>query len=241
MLIKKLFAGLCFSFLFTGLTNAGSTSDFLSDIDSAFAHYRESVIYLRTGNVDLGAIELDEMAEKWRGLQEKYAKTRPDAFDDNAMFDATLADTGKTIDSALAAIDSGDAASARQQLLPLRAKLSSLRAASNIYTLPDCLLQAATRMRDLFAYRGKPPAKDDWPGRADVISKAAIYADTLKRCDAMASKEVRENPEFRRLFDGAIQSAERVSEAIGTGDDGLLYRLLIEMISFDRLMFYRFG
>ncbi len=240
-MLNRFFAGLCFSIVFINLSYAENVRDFLSDIDSAFAHYRESVSYLRTGNVDLGAIELDEMIKKWADLQKKYADSTPEIFIGNPHYATIMATTGTAISEALALIDAGDPKAARQRLLPLRADVSRMRAASGIFTLADCILHASTAMDNLFAYKGKPPQPEDWEKRADVIGKAAIYGDTLKRCDGMASGEIRENPEFRRLFDGSMASAARIPEAIGNNDGGLLFRLLIEMRSFDRLMFYRFG
>ena len=231
-----------FSFIFS-MSNAlaGSTSQFLEDLDAALAHYRESVSYLRTGNTDLAAIELDEMTVKWSGLTKNYAATPPDAFDADPQFAATLAQVGESATKALADIDAGRFEAAAELLKPIRADMSRFRAASHIQILPDCLFEAANAMDELMAYRGKPPADDDREARYDVVAKAAIYGHTLRRCDRMATVSVRDNPDFRRLVDGALKSNARIAEAIATNDSGLLFRLLIEMRSFDRLMFYRFG
>jgi len=219
----------------------GDTATFLGDVDSAFSHYREAASYLRTGNVDLAAVELDEMAAKWSALATARKGNPPDGFDGNPLFDTTLEETGKAVDEALALIDNGDPAGAEERLMPLRQSMSRFRAASQIYTLADCLTDTSAAMNELIAYRGNPPAADDWSARADVLSKAAVFNAVVRRCDAMASPELRAEPEFRRLFDTATQSSARIPEAIMTKDDGLLYRLLIELRSLDRLMFYRFG
>lgn len=240
-MVKRFVASLCFSIIFINLTYAESERDFLAEIDSAFAHYRESVSYLRTGNVDLSAIELDEMSVKWTKILDKYADSPPEIFVGNPLFKSTLTQTGTTITDALSLIDGGDPKAARERLLPLRAQISRLRAASGLFTLADCILEASTAMDNLFVYKGNAPHAGDWPKRADVVGKAAIYGDILKRCDRMAPAVVRDHPEFRRLFDGAMASTARIPEAIGGNDGGLLLRLLIELRSFDRLMFYRFG
>ncbi|MCW2309821.1 hypothetical protein [Rhodobium gokarnense] len=240
-MLKSILYGAIFVLLVPAGAAAGETASLLTAIDGAFAHYREAVSYLRTGNTDLAAIELESMADGWKSVVEEYGASPPDGFDGNSLYDSVMSDTGPTIDGALAQIDAGKPDAARDLLLPLRGAMVRFRAESRIHTLPDCLFEASTAMDGLFAYKGKPPAHDDWDGRADAVGKAAVYGATLQRCDSLAIDETKADPEFRRLVDGAIASSARIPEAIGARDDGLLYRLLIELRSLDRLMFYRFG
>ena len=240
-MLKSILYGAIFMLLAATGAVAGETSSLLKAIDGAFAHYREAVSYLRTGNTDLAAIELEEMADGWKSVIETYGTAPPDGFDGNALYASVLSETGPTIDEALALIDAGKPEAARDLLLPLRGEMVRFRAQSRLYTLTDCLFEASAAMDALFAYKGKPPAHDDWTARADAVGKAAVYGATLARCDALAAEEIRADPEFRRLVDGAIASSAHIPEAIGSKDDGLLYRLLIELRSLDRLMFYRFG
>ncbi|MBB4302253.1 hypothetical protein GGD81_001280 [Rhodobium orientis] len=240
-MLKSILYGAIFVLALPAGAAAGETASLLKAIDGAFAHYREAVSYLRTGNTDLAAIELESMGDGWKSVAAEYGTTPPDGFDGNALYDRVMSQTGPTLDEALALIDAGKAEAARDLLVPLRGEMVQFRAESRIYTLTDCLFEASTAMDGLFAYKGKPPAHDDWTARADAVGKAAVYGATLERCDALAIDDVKADPEFRRLVDGAIASSARIAEAIGAKDDGLLYRLLIELRSLDRLMFYRFG
>ena len=94
------------AFLFHGgVASAGESEEFLIAVEDSLAHYREATSYLRTGNIDLAAIELENMADTWRAISERFGATPPDAFDGNAAYGPTLAETARTIEAALAAID----------------------------------------------------------------------------------------------------------------------------------------
>ena len=77
------------------------------------------------------------------------------------------------------------------------------------------------------------PEKVFWPNEVSL--------DILRRCDGMASADVRNQPEFRRLIDGAIASLALVPKAVRERDGDLLHRLLIELRSFDNLLAFRYG
>ena len=66
-------------------------------------------------------------------------------------------------------------------------------------------------------------------------------AATLRRCDGMAPRGIRDHAEFRRLIDGALASLAQFPKAIETRDADLLHRLLIELRSFDNLLAFRYG
>lgn len=84
----------------------------------------------------------------------------------------------------------------------------------------------------------------DWsksPSRFGIASNAAIAGHVLDRCDGMASADVRQSPEFRRLIDGAKAGLALIPKAIATRDSNLLHRILIELRSFGNLLTFRFG
>ena len=63
----------------------------------------------------------------------------------------------------------------------------------------------------------------------------------LDRCEREASAAMREEPEFRRLFDGMRGSLGQMPGAVTARDGALLYRLLGEQRSFEQLLSFRFG
>ncbi len=75
----------------------------------------------------------------------------------------------------------------------------------------------------------------------DVAASANAYGKILERCDAMADSPTRQNPEFRRLIDGAKASLGLIPETIAAHDGGRLHRILIELRSYDNLLAFRFG
>ena len=224
-----------------GTAHSGELADFNAAVEAAQVHFRAASAYLRTGNVDLAAIELEEMADKWNAVISGFADNRPDAFDGNASYVPALSGTAAAIDAALAAIDAGDSDGARSTLAQIRARMSDMRAQSDIYLFADCIRDVNLAMRPLRAYRRARPDLADATAAARVIQAGAIYGHELARCDAKAPPHIAADEEFRRLMDTARASTARIPEAVISKDGGLFFRLLIELMSLDNLLFFRFG
>jgi hypothetical protein len=129
----------------------------------------------------------------------------------------------------------------RQALLAVRNDLYKLRKSAGITVLADCVYDANADMDALMGYNDRDL---DWSKPEighDVASAASAYGSVLDRCDGMADKTVRQDPEFRRLIDGAKSSLTLIPKAIATRDSNLLHRVLIELRSFDNLLSFRFG
>lgn len=220
---------------------AGDLADFNAAAETALANARTAAGYLRTGNIDLAAIELDEMVVAWDRLRDRFEAAPPDAFDGNALYGPTLAKTATRIGAALDKIDAEDAPAAREILNDIRIDLSAMRRASGLYLLADAVLNANATMEILIRYKEPRPDLNDPAIGTVVLWYAAKYEAALARCDAMAFEAVRTDPEFRRLIDGALYSLARIPQAITSKDDGLLFRLLIELRSFDNLLYFRYG
>jgi hypothetical protein len=224
-----------------GAACAGELADFNIAVEKAVAHGRVALGYLRNGNVELAAREVAAMKVAWSAVVGRFGAKRPDAFDGNAQYGIALTDISTRIVTATIMLNSGRPDAARDALKPVRSELSKMRRASGLYLLPDCVLDANAAMDAFFTYREDPP---DWtkPGvRFDVAARATAYSEALKRCDRMAAADVRGNPKFRRLIDGAMAGLALVPRAIATRDNDLLHRILIELRSFDRLLAFRYG
>jgi hypothetical protein len=220
---------------------AGDLSNFNEALGKVAAHNRVATNYLRTGNADLAAIEVDDMRSAWSKLTKQFEGKTPDAFAENALYNELLQNTAAKIDRTLSLIDSGDLPGAAKETVDFREKLSAMRRASGLYIFADCILDANKAMDDFFVYKNTLPQWGDKGVKADVQSKAAIYGYLLRRCDAMATPAVKADPEFRRLVDGAFNGLSFVPQSVSNEDSSQLYRVLIELRSFDNLLFFRFG
>src|SRR5262249_14032350 len=130
---------------------------------------------------------------------------------------------------------------AKGSLEAIRDEMSAVRRASGVEVLADCVLDSHAAMEAFSLYRDTVP---DWNEPAtldDIAAKADAYGAVLKRCDGLAPEPVRANPEFRRLVDGIAASLAYVPKAIAGHDRDLLYRVIIELRSFDNLLAFRYG
>ena len=221
--------------LFMAPARASDLDDFNTAVEAAMSHRRVAAGYIRTGNLDLAALEIDALRGAWTIVT---TGPIPTVFHDKlALYSETMLNTSTRLIGIVLVFELGRADVAAQSLDAIRNDLSAMRRASGVTVLADCVLDSNTAMDALFAFDGKP--LDATSG--DVTAKADAYRAILQRCDGMATERLRRDGEFRRLIDGATASLAQVPKAIETRDADLLHRLLIELRSFDNLLAFRFG
>jgi len=227
------------AFLLARPALADNLEAFNAAMEQAAAHNRVAIGYLRTENVDLAAIELQDMQKAWGAFAERFGRDRPEKFRDNELYVTMLVDVPTRVVGALIMIDFGRPDIARDSLQAIRREFSAVRRASGVAVLADCVLDANDAMDAFSVYRDDPP---DWDkAAADVAVKADALGATIKRCDAMAPDTIRSRPEFRRLIDGVAASLAFVPKAITTRDSDLLHRVINELHAFDNLLAFRYG
>lgn len=227
-----------------GLTAATARADDLTDfnaaVERAAAHNRVADGYLRTGNTDLASLEIDRLREAWTALTERFGGRRPEAFRDGQLYTTTLLKISTSLVAADMMLNSGRADAARASLEGIRTDLYNLRKSAGIVVLADCVRDANAIADKLMAFH----RSIDWESadqRKALADGTADYVKTMDRCDALASPEIRSNPEFRRLVDGARSGLGFIPKAIETHDTNLLQRVLSELRSFDNLLAFRYG
>ena len=214
---------------------------FNAAVERAASHNRVADGYLRTGNTDLAALELDRLRDSWTELTQRFGGKRPAAFQDAALYTTTLLKISTGLVAADMMLQSGRADAARTALDGMRRDLYDLRKSAGVVVLADCIRDANGIADAIMVYNDR---KLDWdkPDTATGLSaRAADYLKTLDRCDGIAEPGVRGSPEFRRLVDGARAGLGLIPNAIATKDADLVHRVLIELRSFDNLLAFRFG
>jgi hypothetical protein len=215
---------------------ADTLSDFNAAVERAASHQRVAIAYLRTGNVDLAALEIDRLRQAWAAVT---SLKRPAALNhDPQLYTTTMVDVSTRLVGVSIMMDSGRPEQARQGLQAIRARLTALRRANGVEVLADCIAEANATMDRLMGFND---AAFDWSKAGVVAQLAAAYRGQIDRCDAMADPALRIAPEFRRLVDGLRNSLSQFPKAIAEKDTDLLRRLLVEMRSFDNLLAFRYG
>jgi hypothetical protein len=217
--------------LFAAPARADDLADFNAAVEAAMSHHRVALGYLRTGNLDLAVIEIDDVRAAWGKVA---TVPRPAVFRNQERYTSTMLEIAAGLVGTTLVLNMGRADIARESLEKIRASLSALRRENGVTVLADCVLDANTAMDALFANDKTP----DWN---KIASAADAYRTTLQRCDGMAGPNVKSSPEFRRLIDGALASLAQFPKASKARDSDLLHRLLIELRSFDNLLAFRYG
>ena len=194
---------------------------------------RVALEYLRTGNLDMAAVALERLGERWRARRGRLAL----ASDDSLLQAFAAVDAG--VAAASAAMDRGDAPLARATLAEITGGLDRWRFAHGVRLFSDCIAEASRAFGALDVtwrqMEAGAPLGPDLARRAETADRALVA------CAAEAPEALTQDPEFGRLVDGMAGSLRLVSDAVARGDRDYLHRLIIEQRSFDRLLAFRFG
>jgi len=211
--------------------HADDLDDFNRAVEAAMSHHRTAAGYLRTGNIDLVRVEIDGLREAWAKVS---TLPRPAAFQNQERYTGTILQVAAQLVGISLVLNLGRPDVASESLDTIRKLVSGLRRENGVTVLADCVLDANVGMDALFATDRGP----DWESAA---AGGDSYAATLRRCDGMAPRGIRDHAEFRRLIDGALASLAQFPRAVETRDAALLHRLMIELRSFDNLLAFRYG
>lgn len=220
---------------------ADELAPFNAAMEDVASHNRVAIGYLRNENFDLAVVELERMKDSWSAFAEKFSGNRPAPFRDSQLYVNMLVDVPTRIVAALIMINFGRPQIATSSLEAIREEMSAVRRAGGVEVLADCVLDSHAAVEAFSLYRDKVPDWNEPATLADIAAKADAYGAVVKRCDGMAPDAVRANPEFRRLIDGIAASLAFVPKAIAGHDRDLLYRVIIELRSFDNLLAFRYG
>lgn len=214
---------------------------FNAAVEDFSAHNRAAIGYLRTENVELGALEMERMKASWGALVERFGGKPPPAFRDNPRFTIILVDVPTRLVGSFLMLQMRRPDLAREALVGIRKEISELRRTSHVEVLANCIIDANAAMDALFVHRDRPPDLASPEAATELETKADGYGAAVRRCDGMATAEIRSQSEFRRLVDGIAASLALMPKAIAERDGDLLHRLLIELRSFDHLLAFRYG
>jgi len=220
---------------------AGTLDSFNADVGKAYASYRTAASYLRTGNGGLASLELGDAADAWKKIVATYAKTPPAAFAKDPAFAGDLGKIQGMLDAGLDAVDGGDTAAALKAITPIRDMLYDLRKRNGIRLYADCITELNREMVGIWYYRHNPPNLKDAAARAKANGQAKTYLTILADCRSMAPKAMQANAEFKGLFNGTKASATSMIPAVDSQDTNRLINVLRELVSFDRIIYFKFG
>ena len=236
-LVRLAILALALALSLPAAARADALTEFNAAVEQAAAHNRAAIGYLRTGNADLADVELDRLRQAW---QEVLAHKRPPVFDAK-LYVRALTDISMRLVTADMLLNSGRPDNARLSLTAIRNDLYDLRKSAHVEVLADCVRDAGEAMDALMAF-DKVDLDLSRPGvAADLAAKTEAYKGIIARCDGMAAPKVRQEPDFRRLIDGAVASLMLIPKAIETHDAGLVHRVLGELRALDNLLAFRFG
>ncbi len=182
---------------------ASALREFNRAAGAADSHYRSALAYLRSGNRDLGAIEIEESRKKWHLVIMRFGTAPPDAFAEDPTWLETLLSVEARLGKASAAVEIGDLPRARKVLASIRRTLGALRRRNNVTVLSDRMDEVSAAMDELWRFRRNPPDFTSADAMGRFAAKTAVLEYLLRRYSEAAPPELRDQPAFRRLVGDA--------------------------------------
>ncbi len=181
--------------------------------------------YLRTANADLALVELDEFKSAMEAV--------PPAND--------LIPIGENMRQALKLAEAGMLKEAQDKVFEARQSFRSRHTAMGTNHFEDCIWDA-NRVGDvLWPTINSPPDFEVKATRSDISAKLSDYQNKQSACNDSAPDNIKNDPEFRRLMDGLLPSLDKAIAGAKAGEKDIYHRYMIEIISFDRMLYFRFG
>ena len=181
--------------------------------------------YLRTGNTDLALIELDTFQTAFASLEQKQE----------------IAAIGNAMSDALLRAEKGDLKGALGKVFEARSLYREKHRINGDAPFEDCIWDANRLGDRLWPSISERPDFSASGVRTAIANDLAAYKAKLVACNTAAPQPIAGDGEFRRLMDGTLPSLDKAIAATQLGDNDTYHRYMIEIISFDRLLYFRFG
>jgi len=220
---------------------ASEFRDFQKQMNVANNLYKETQFYLRTGNPAIAGFNLLDLQTQWGKIVNRFQKNPPGLYAEDKKFATTLTEISRRIDRGLKLTDAGDLKKAATEISPARKLMVDLRRRNDLFIFSDCIYEANMAFAELFKYRANKPDYSN-PAQVDEIrQKNAVTIFWYKRCSETAPEKISNDPQFRRLIDGALESFDLIWIAIREKDHARLVSNLQGVASFNRLLYLQFG
>ncbi len=215
--------------------------DFLAAKQDAYRYYRSAWFYLRTGNLDLAALELSGFVQGWDQVRSRFGEAPPGPFADDPLWRDDLAEIAGHAAAGMAALEVVDQEVARAALAAIPAILADMRARNGVVTFSDAVDSLTRAMEDLWRYRDETADFDDPAIRAELSEGTERLRAAFARLRDEAPDEVAFDDRFLRLVGDSDAAVNRLEEAVAARDQTALVNALRELRSFERLLWLNFG
>jgi hypothetical protein len=215
--------------------------DFLDAKQGAYRYYRSAWFYLRTGNIDLAAMELSFFVRGWQEIQSRFSDAPPDPFGNDPHWAEGLAEIGAMAADGMAALETADAEAAESSLKAIPRVMAEIRARNGVITFSDAVDSLTYAMEILWRFRHETVDFDDEATVTEISDGAARLRAAFDRLRDDAPDDVAFDDQFLRLVNDSDAAVDRLEDALVARDQRALVDALRELRSFERLLWLNFG
>jgi tetratricopeptide (TPR) repeat protein len=202
---------------------------------------KDGANYLRTGNVDFAALELEDAVAKWQDLSDEFGDPAPAPYNKDPAFAPSLATISGAVKKALTSIDAGAIDKAKETLAPLKQQILDIRKRVGIRLMADEIAQAQNIMAELWVFRHAAPDLTNVDVVKHVQRLSDAYGQMIEAIDDKATAELKKLGEYTRLIKDAQDALPQLQQAIQDQNGDEYIMILREIHAIERLLYLRFG
>lgn len=224
--------------LFASSAHGGPFLDFETQLRGVYGVYRSALFATNQKKADESVRIVGALANGWKQLDEKWAKTPPPQYVDDPDFAATLSRAGAAISAASGQIAAGDLGQAHLTLEKIRDELGALRARNGMANFSDRMNAFHEEMEKVQErHKGDLSAG----ALAELRGEAAVLAYLGDLIAAAPPPDARGSSEFSALAEANRAAVKALQEAVAAGDSEATKRALQGLKKPYAMLFLKFG
>lgn len=195
---------------------AGPVADFETAYGEMYAGYRSALFATNSGSAEKSAAALDGLGQQWAAMIATYGENPPPQYEDDANWDAMIAEVSGSIAKATEAVANGDLPKSHETLEGVREAFSALHARNGIETFSDRMNAYHAEMEKIL---GLDLAALDAPAKQTVLEHAAVLAYLAQDVLTAPPPGASDSPDYAALSAAMQASVDQLVTAARSGDD----------------------
>lgn len=217
---------------------AGPVTDFEAAYDTAYARYRTALFATNAGDAARSVAVLGQLDTAWSALMAQYRSSPPPQYEDDPMWDGTLAEVTAILDRATTQATAGDLPAAHDTLEAVREALGALHARNNVETFSDRMNAYHAEMEAVLAL---DLSALDATLRQSLLEHAAVLAYLATDVLAAPPAAAAASPDYAGLAAAMQTSVDQFIAAARSGDDAALRSAVAGLKAPYSRLFLQFG
>lgn len=217
---------------------AGPVSDFESAYRQMYGAYRTALFKTNAGDAEGSAAAMAKFAGQFEALSATYASAPPPQYEDDPMWDETMAAAAELTSAAQTKVATGELAEAHETLEGVREIFGDLHIRNGVQTYSDRMNAYHAEMEHVL---GLDMSALDDAMMSEIHERAAVLAYLADEVLAAPPAEATGNEEYAKLSAAFEASVNSLLDAARSGDPEKVKAAVAALKKPYSILFVKFG